>query len=93
MLEMFKQLVYAVYKINKKEMIHRDIKYDNIMFEILPEHPNFEKIVANKAIDFFEGNHFVLKLIDFGVSKQSNFDINSEKRGNENLMAPEVLED
>lgn len=33
MLKIFKQLVTAIYEISKLGIIHRDIKYDNIMLD------------------------------------------------------------
>lgn len=78
--KIIEQLVAAVYYLHKNDIVHRDIKMDNILLAKNPNDPNDE---------------FYIKLSDFGLSIiKSGAGIRSmltERCGTVIYMAPEIL--
>ena len=64
----------------KNKIIHRDIKLDNILV----------KYKDNKNKD--SNINFIVKLTDYGISKQFKNTINTSYMGTYETMAPEILE-
>ena len=64
----------------KNKIIHRDIKLDNILIKY-NDNNNNESII-----------NFIVKLVDYGKSKQLKDTINTSFFGTFETMAPEILE-
>ena len=64
----------------KKKIIHRDIKLDNILVKYKDNNNNDSNV------------NFIVKLTDYGISKQLKNTINTTYLGTIETMAPEVLE-
>ena len=69
------QLNNAFKIMQKKNIIHRDIKLENILVKY-----------NNKT-----ENDFVVKLCDFGLSREYNYDIDDSFAGSYETMAPEII--
>lgn len=80
---LFKQIVLALEYTHSQNIIHRDIKLDNILLDI---HNNI-KVSINYNIAYF------LKICDFGVGKQikSRREIMYDQCGTPAYIAPEIL--
>ena len=64
----------------KNKIIHRDIKLDNILVKFKENNNNNSNI------------NFIVKLTDYGISKQYKNTINTTFIGTNETMAPEILE-
>ena len=64
----------------KNKIIHRDIKLDNILVKYKDNNNNDSNI------------NFIVKLTDYGISKQLKNTVNTTSIGTPETMAPEVLE-
>jgi surface protein len=64
----------------KNKIIHRDIKLDNILVKYKDNNNNDSNI------------NFIVKLTDYGISKQLKNTINTTLMGTPETMAPEILE-
>ena len=69
------QLNNAFKELEKNNIIHRDIKLENILVKYI-----------NKS-----QKDFIVKLGDFGLSREINIDINDSFAGSIETMAPEIL--
>ena len=68
---------------NKNKIIHRDIKLDNILVKYKDNNNNNDDSNIN----------FIVKLTDYGISKQLKNTINTTLMGTYGTMAPEILEE
>ena len=78
-----KQICSAFYYLYKQNIIHRDIKLENILFKFPDEK-------SKRDLDIFSGT---VKIIDFGLARPtSNNDIMSSIVGSPITMAPQILQ-
>ena len=66
----------------KNKIIHRDIKLDNILIKYKDNNNNNDSNI-----------NFIVKLTDYGISKQLKNTINTTFMGTYETMAPEILEE
>ena len=74
----------------KQRVIHRDIKGDNIMLDLSSD-PFYSDFMKKDFSNLTSKTKFTLKLVDFGVSKSSEYQVvDTQIRGNRKYMAPET---
>lgn len=89
---LFKQIAQALSFLHYFKILHRDLKFENIMITF--DDSKLQDLKNNKIdTSTFLRKHAVLKIIDLGISKyiQNNSDLASTYAGSLVTMAPEII--